>query len=372
MKRSIILLSIYFLAFACNPVQERTTPKVTGLVTENAMIVTAHPLASIVGKQILEQGGNAIDAAIATQFALAVVFPYAGNLGGGGFMVIRLADGNTNTLDFREMAPLAAHRDMYLDENGEVIENQSTLGHLASGVPGSVDGMVRAHEQYGSLPWNDLLQPAVMLAIKGFKLINKDINGINSRRELMQSVNTVYPAQYIGKEWQEGDSIINPDLAATLTRIRDNGRDGFYKGLTAKLLLEEMERGGGIITQEDLDVYESKWRPAIEGTYRGHKIITMPPPSSGGIALIQMLESVEPYALNKIGHNTADYVHLLVEVERRAYADRSEYLGDTDFYDVPIIQLIDRSYILQRMYSFDPNKATSSDSVGYGNNYGRI
>jgi len=330
------------------------------------MVVTAHPLASLVGKQIMQQGGNAIDAAIATQFALAVVFPYAGNLGGGGFMVIRMADGTSTTLDFREMAPLAADRDMYLDEDGEVIKNLSTLGHLASGVPGSVDGMVRAHEKYGSLPWNDLLQPAVMLALKGFELIAKDINGINSRRDLMQSVNTVYPIQYIGNEWQQGDSLINLDLAATLTRIRDKGRDGFYKGITARLLLEEMERGNGIITQEDLDLYQSKWRAPIKGTYRGHNIITMPPPSSGGIALIQMLESVEPYALKQIGHNSTDYVHLLVEVERRAYADRSEYLGDMDFYNVPIMHLIDRSYILQRMKSFNPLKATPSDSISYG------
>lgn len=329
------------------------------------MVVTAHPLASLVGKKIMQEGGNAIDAAIATQFALAVVFPYAGNIGGGGFMVIRMADGNSRTLDFREKAPLAATRDMYLDENGEAIEDLSTLGHLAVGVPGTVAGMVMAHEKYGSLPWAQLMTPAIMLALKGFPLSEREATGLNNRTELFQSVNTVYPRQYI-KEWQPGDSIVHLDLAATLTRIRDNGRAGFYNGITARLLLEEMERGNGIITQEDLDSYQAKWRPPVRGTYRDHKIITMGPPSSGGIALMQMLESVEPYALRQIGHNSTDYVHLLVEAERRAFADRAEYLGDIDYYNVPIINLIDRSYILGRMASFNPNKATPSDSISHG------
>ncbi len=313
----------------------------------------------------MQEGGNAIDAAIATQFALAVVFPYAGNIGGGGFMVIRMADGNSRTLDFREKAPLAATRDMYLDENGEVIEDLSTLGHLAVGVPGTVAGMVEAHEKYGSLPWAQLMTPAIMLALKGFPLSEREATGLNNRTEIFQSVNTVYPRQYI-KEWQRGDTIVHLDLAATLTRIRDNGRAGFYNGITARLLLEEMERGNGIITQEDLDNYQAKWRPPVRGTYRDHKIITMGPPSSGGIALIQMLESVEPYALRQIGHNSTDYVHLLVEAERRAFADRAEYLGDIDYYNVPIINLIDRSYILGRMASFNPNKATPSDSISHG------
>ncbi len=365
MKKIIMLLGVYFVVTACDSVQENLSSSTPGLITNHAMVVTAHPLASLVGKQILQQGGNAIDAAIATQFALAVVYPRAGNIGGGGFMVIRLADGTTNTLDFREMAPLAAHRDMYLDDNGEVIENLSTLGHLATGVPGTVDGMVKAHEKYGTLPWAQIMTPAIMLALKGFPLSDPQITGLNTRVEQFQSVSTVYPNQFI-REWQQGDSLVQLDLTATLTRIRDNGRDGFYSGLTAKLLLAEMKRGNGIITQEDLDAYEAKWRAPVEGTYRGHKIITIGPPSSGGIALIQLLESVEPYALNAIGHNTADYVHLLVEAERRTFADRTEYLGDMDFYNVPIINLIDRSYILQRMASFNPNRATPSDSISHG------
>lgn len=365
MKKSLLLISICLLPFGCNPSDERQKAPIRGVISQNGMVVTAHPLASLVGRRILEKGGNAIDAAIATQFALAVVYPYAGNLGGGGFMVIREANSATNTLDFREMAPLAAHKNMYLDENDKVIENLSTLGHLAVGVPGTVDGMVEAYEKYGTLPWPDLLMPSVMLAINGFALTDGEVADLNNRHDDFQSVNTVHPVPYM-KEWHIGDSIVQLDLAATLTRIRDNGRDGFYNGLTAKLILAEMERGNGIITQEDLDNYRAKWRPAIEATYRGHKIISMPPPSSGGIALMQMLEAVEPYALNKIGHNSADYVHLLVESERRAYADRAQYLGDMDFYNVPTADLIDRTYILQRMRTFDPKLATPSETIGSG------
>jgi gamma-glutamyltranspeptidase/glutathione hydrolase len=365
MKKSLLLISIYVLVISCTSLDERSEIKNTGPISQNGMVVTAHPLASLVGRQILEKGGNAIDAAIATQFALAVVYPYAGNLGGGGFIVLREANGNTSTLDFREMAPLAAHKDMYLDESGEIIENLSIQGHLAAGVPGTVDGMIRAHEKYGTLPWPELLMPSVMLALQGFALTDEGIDRLNSKQDEFQLVNTLHPQQFI-RDWHSGDTLIQLDLAATLTRIRDKGRDGFYNGLTAKLILEEMTRGNGIITQEDLDLYEAKWRPAIKATYRDHKIITMPPPSSGGIALIQMLESVEPYALNKIGHNTADYVHLLVEAERRAFADRAKYLGDMDFYNVPIVNLIDRSYILNRMRSFDPRLATPSEDIGSG------
>ncbi len=366
-KISIFSLSLLLIIFSCKPAKERlpAADRPTGLITQQAMVVSAHPLASEAGKQILARGGNAIDAAIATQFALAVVFPYAGNIGGGGFMVIRQADGTTATLDFREKAPLAAHRDMYLDKKGEVIENLSTLGHLAVGVPGSVDGMVRAHKKYGTLPWADLLAPAIELAAKGFPLTEREAAGLNNRTEIFTKTNTVVPRQFI-KEWQAGDTLVQTELAATLQRISEQGRDGFYKGETARLLLEEMQRGGGIITQEDLDAYEAKWRAALTGNYRGYKIITMPPPSSGGIALLQLLAMVEPYALAEIGHNTADYAHLLVEAERRAYADRAEYLGDMDYYNVPVKQLLDRSYLLERMQSFDPKHATPSDSISHG------
>jgi gamma-glutamyltranspeptidase / glutathione hydrolase len=366
MRKSFILIAICLLSFGCTTSIDESKPKLIGTIAKNGMVVTAHPLASIVGRDILRQGGNAVDAAIATQFALAVVYPYAGNIGGGGFMVIREANGTTNTLDFREMAPLAAHRDMYLDENGVVIENLSTFGHRAVGVPGTVDGMLNAHDKYGTLPWSDLIMPSVMLALKGFPLTENQVDRLNDKKGSLQSVNTVFPQQFI-QDWQAGDSIVQLDLAATLTRIRDYGRDGFYNGLTARLILAEMERGDGIITQKDLDAYEAKWRPALLTKYRDHKIITMPPPSSGGIALIQMLASVEPYALNKIGHNTTDYVHLLVEAERRAFADRAQYLGDADFYEVPVKNLIDRTYIIQRMKDFNPRQATPSAALGSGN-----
>ena len=332
------------------------------------MVVSAHPLASEVGKQILEAGGNAIDAAIATQFALAVVYPRAGNIGGGGYMIIRMANGTTNALDFRETAPLAADRDMYLDENSNVIENASTLGHRAAGVPGVVDGMVKAHEKYGSLPWPSLIQPAVMLALQGFALTERDIKSLNELEDSFAAVNTIFP-DYMFQDWQSGDSIRLLDLTATLTRIRDKGRAGFYEGLTAKLIIEEMTRGNGLITQEDLDNYQAIWRPALEGSYREHKIITMPPSSAGGVALIQLLNAIEPYKIKKMKHNSSDFVHLLVEAERRVYADRAKYLGDPGFVKIPVSGLIDKNYMAKRMQSYDEKNATPSASIGHGKPY---
>ena len=329
------------------------------------MVVSAHPIASAIGKEIMAKGGNAVDAAIAVQFGLAVVFPFAGNIGGGGFMVYRAADGTTNTLDFREMAPAKAHRDMYLDSAGNVIKNLSIRGHLAVGVPGSVDGMVEAHKKYGSLPWEQLVQPAIDVATKGYIATKKQADGFNRIAESLRETNTLAP-EHLLKEWHEGDTIFQLDLASTLVRIRDNGRAGFYEGETAQYLIDEMNRGNGIITQEDLNNYHSKWRKAITGTYRGHKIITMPPPSSGGIALVQLLQSVENFNLQEMGHNSASYVHLLTEAERRVYADRAEYLGDMDFYNVPIAQLTNPAYNKERMASFNPQKATPSDSIGHG------
>lgn len=363
MKKLTLLFAILYLFLGCSSADK--VEITTGVLSQNAMVVTAHPLASEVGKQILESGGNAIDAAIATQFALAVVYPRAGNIGGGGFMLIRLADGATASLDFRETAPAAAYKDMYLDENGEVIKDASVLGHRAAGVPGVVDGMVKAHEKYGTLPWASLMQPAIMLALQGFELTERDVESLNELQETFASVNTIFPS-HLFQDWQIGDRIQHLDLTATLTRIRDEGRDGFYSGLTAKLILEEMERGNGLITQEDLDNYEAIWRPALEGTYREHRIITMPPASAGGIALLQLLTAVEPYKLGKMKHNSADYVHLLVEAERRTYADRAEYLGDPAFVKIPVQGLIDKNYVTYRMASFNKKAATPSDNVGHG------
>jgi gamma-glutamyltranspeptidase/glutathione hydrolase len=343
-----------------------TSPQ--GLITDQAMVVSAHPLASEVGAQILKEGGNAVDAAIAVQFALAVVYPAAGNIGGGGFMVIREAEGLTNTLDYREKAPLAADRDMYLDGNGEVIKGASRLGHLASGVPGAVDGMVKAHERYGSMSWEALVQPSITLAANGFVLTEREAAGLNRSQDVFQEANTVEPDFLLNEAgWQAGDTIYMPELAATLERIRDEGRAGFYEGETAELIVAEMERGGGIITLDDLVQYQSKFREPIVGEYEGYRFISMPPPSSGGVALTQLLASVEPFPLEKMGHNTASTAHAMVEAERRVYADRATYLGDVDFYPVPVSELIDRDYNLIRMENFDSTQATPSSMISEGN-----
>jgi len=367
MKKLFLPFIIGALLIGCttNTSEVTETPKVVGEIGEQAMVVSAHILASQVGKEILVKGGNAVDAAIAVQFALSVVYPNAGNIGGGGFMVYRANDGAIETLDYRETAPSKAKRDMYLDNEGNVIEDLSTRGHLASGVPGSVDGMVEAHKKFGSLPWNELLQPSIDIAKSGFPISSKEATALNSIKETLLKNSSIEPAQFI-KEWNEGDTIKHLALAKTLELIRDQGRAGFYEGETAKLIVEEMERGNGIISYEDLSGYHSIWRKPIIGTYRGYKIITMPPPSSGGIALSQLLQSVEDYDLATMGHNSADYIHLLTEAERRVYADRSEYLGDPAFYNVPVSQLTSSTYNKERMASFNPLKATPSDSIGHG------
>ncbi|MCF6352785.1 MAG: gamma-glutamyltransferase [Cyclobacteriaceae bacterium] len=365
MQKPVFILFTFFIFLSCNTGSEKEKPAQTGLIAENAMVVTAHPIASHVGKAILAKGGNAIDAAVAVKFSLAVVFPFAGNIGGGGFMVYRASDGSTNTLDFREMAPAKAHRDMYLDSAGNVIKDLSIRGHLAVGVPGSVDGMVEAHSKYGLLPWAELVQPAIDLATLGFPVTKREADGFNRINESLKELNTIEPSHLL-KEWNTGDTIYHLDLASTLVRIRDNGRAGFYEGETAALFVEEMERGGGFITQKDLNNYHSIWRTPITSKYKEYTVITMPPPSSGGIALTQLLQSVEDYDLKKLGHNSAEYVHLLTEAERRVYADRAEYLGDMDFYNVPIKQLTTPAYNKERMQSFNPKRATPSDSIGSG------
>nr|WKN40397.1 gamma-glutamyltransferase [Tunicatimonas sp. TK19036] len=331
------------------------------------MVVSAHPLASEVGVEILKKGGNAVDAAIAVQFALAVVYPAAGNIGGGGFMVIREASGLTDCLDYREKAPLAADRNMYLDEDENVIEDASTLGHLASGVPGSVDGMVRAHERYGSLPWADLVQPSVDLAENGFVLTEREAEGLNRGKDRFIEQNTVTPEFLINEdEWQAGDTILMSELAETMKLIRDQGRDGFYAGKTAELLVEEMKRGGGIITLEDLAKYEAKFREPVVAEYEGYRMISMPPPSSGGIALVQLLNSIEEFPIGEMGHNTKSTVHAMVEAERRVYADRAKFLGDADFYPVPVQELLSKEYNRARMQDFDSTQATPSSMISEG------
>ncbi len=361
MKRFLILL-LAVTILACNAKKE----KVIGLVADSAMVVSAHPLASQVGVDIMKKGGNAIDAAIATQFALAVVFPAAGNIGGGGFMVVRLNDGTVATLDFREKAPGKATTTMYLDKEGNVIEGLSTEGHLASGVPGSVDGMVEAHKKYGTLPWKELVQPAIDLALKGFTLTEREATWFNEMKEDLIKYNTVQPEFLLKDNWQKGDSITWTELGHTLERIRDQGRAGFYEGKTAEDIVAEMERGKGLITREDLKNYSSAWRDPIVADYKEYKVISMPPSSSGGICLVQLLKSVEPYPIKSWGFNSAETIHLMTEAERRVYADRAIYLGDPDFYKVPAKQMLDAQYNDERMSTFDPSKATPSSEIKEG------
>jgi len=332
----------------------------------NGMVVCAYPDAAQVGLAILKKGGNAVDAAVAVQFALEVTFPEAGNIGGGGFMVYRSASGETNTLDFREKAPSAASVNMFLDASGNVIQGMSLNTHQASGVPGSVDGMVEANRKYGKLKWADLVQPAIDLAHNGFKISKRLATIYNSSQAAFKRANP--DKNYFIKDtpWQEGDLLVQEDLAKTLTAIRDKGRKGFYDGIVADQIVAEMKSGNGLITKADLQNYHAVWRKAITGTYKDYKIITVPPPSSGGIALLSLLKSVEAYPLHRWGYNQDSTVQVMVEAERRVYADRSKYLGDPDFFKVPVDSLLRTSYILGRMKSFSWAAATPSASIQPG------
>ncbi|WEK18820.1 MAG: gamma-glutamyltransferase [Candidatus Pedobacter colombiensis] len=332
----------------------------------NGMVVSANEKASQVGLNILKKGGNAIDAAVAVQFALAVVYPNAGNIGGGGFMVYRSASAEINTLDFREKAPEKASRDMYLDSEGNPVVDKSLDGHLASGVPGSVAGMVAAHQKYGKLKWAELIEPAIALAKNGFKISERQADELNKQKERFVKYNPNGTALVKETEWLEGDVLVQSELAATLEQIRDKGHAGFYEGQVADSLLAEMKRGGGIISAEDLKNYKAIWRKPIVGNYKAYRIITMPPPSSGGIALIQLLKLVEPFPLKRWGLNADSTVQLVVEAERRVYADRATYLGDPDFYKVPQAQLLNAAYIKSRMAGFNWSHATPSSEIKAG------
>jgi len=331
------------------------------------MVVAGHPIAAKVGVKILHEGGNAIDAAIAAQFALAVVYPRAGNIGGGGFMVVRMSDGEAAALDYREEAPGAAYRDMYLDSTGAVIEQMSKKGHLSVGVPGTVAGMEAAFKKYSQLKdWSKLLAPAIDYAEKGFKITQPEADRLNDYREQFLEQNENGQPFVRDGEWEMGDMLVQKDLAATLKRISQQGAKGFYEGQTADLIVGEMQQGNGLITKEDLKNYEAKWREPIVSNYKDYTVITMPPSSSGGIALSQILEMIEPYPIADYGFQSAEAVHVIVEAERRVYADRSKFLGDGDFYPVPIDTLLNAAYLANRMADFDPEKATPSKMVGSG------
>jgi gamma-glutamyltranspeptidase / glutathione hydrolase len=335
------------------------------LVAQKGAVVSAHPLASAVGVAILKKGGNAVDAAIATQLALAVVYPGAGNIGGGGFMVARLANGETLALDYREMAPSSANRDMYLDANGNVVQGKSINGHLSSGVPGSIAGMF-ASMKYAKLSFKELIQPAIDLAEKGFAISEREASSLNSIQQDLQKYNTQPSAFLNSQGWKAGDTLVQTDLANTLKLIRDNGETGFYKGKTAELIVEEMKRGGGIITLDDLKNYQVKWRTPHSFDYHGYTIVSMPMPSSGGVLLHQMLKMLEDKPLSSYGFLSPQAVQLMTEVERRAFADRAEYMGDADFYKVPEAQLTNESYLKKRMGDYQPGIAGNSTQIKPG------
>ncbi|PDH39755.1 MAG: gamma-glutamyltransferase [Rhodothermaeota bacterium MED-G19] len=334
------------------------------------MVSSAHPIASKVGLDILKNGGNAFDAAIGVHFALSVVYPNAGNIGGGGFAVYRLNDGEVGSLDFREKAPLKSYRDMYIsnsDDGLTVDDKKSKIGHLASGVPGSVDGMVKLYEKFGSLDWKLLLEPSIEMAKNGFSLTDKQSNSLNRVMILFDSINDSEVSFVKEIKWKENDVLVQKDLSKTLERIRDKKRDGFYSGLTADYIVNEMKKGDGIISYEDLNNYSSIWRKPIIGKYKNHKIISMAPPSSGGIALLQLLHGAEKLNVGNYEHNSLEYINTIAEIESRVYADRSTYLGDSDFYNVPIDDLIDNKYLDNRFSSIDPSTKTPSNQIKEGN-----
>jgi len=336
------------------------------MVDDSAMVVTAHPIASQAGYDILRQGGNAVDAAIAVQFSLAVCYPIAGNIGGGGFMVYRHHDGTIDALDYREMAPAASTHDMYLDENGNPVAEKSQNGALAVGVPGTPSGMYEAFLKYSKLKdWKALLAPAIQSAEKGFNLTHRQVDLLNKNKAKFDKYN-IDPIVFNSRVWKGGDLLVQPELAATLKAIADQGPKGFYEGLVADQIVNQLKKSGGIITLEDLKNYKAIWRTPITANYRGHKIISMPPPSSGGIALAQILGMVENYDLPNMKYQSAEHIHTVVEAERRAYADRAIHLGDSDFYNVPIDGLMDKDYLKSRMSNFDPNNASISDSTEAG------
>lgn len=366
MKLSLLYIFSLFVLASCQSPDGKdgatdSLPKAQEF--DQAAVVTAHPLASQVGVDILKAGGNAVDAAIAVQFALAVVYPNAGNIGGGGFMIYRDKDGVAAALDFREKAPAAASRDMYLDAKGDPIVDLSLYDRLAAGVPGSVAGMDEAYKRYGTLPWSDLLAPAIKLASEGFAITAMQAEEFNSYKERFEKLNPKGAAIIKAEPWQEGDTFVQSQLAQTLTRIAKEGRDGFYKGETADLIVREMQAGNGIISHQDLADYEAIWRTPIVGHYKNYTITSMPTPSSGGIALVALLQSVEQYPLAQWGFQSDSSVRAMVEAERRIYADRATHLGDSDFYKVPLSQLTDKQHNQERMANVDLRRATPSDSV---------
>lgn len=337
------------------------TPKTKDI---QAAVVSARIEASEAGKTVMLQGGNAYDAMVATSFALAVVYPVAGNITGGGFFVYRSADGEVGSLDYREMAPLAATKDLYLDTEGNVIPKKSTLGGMAVGIPGAVAGILEVHQKMGSLPLQQLLQPAIELAEKGYVVTQKQARSFNKYKDLFIEINGA--DTFFGGNISAGDTIVNPALAKTLKAIAEKGNNGFYEGWVAQAMVNTTQATGGILSLEDLKQYKAQWRTPVQFSYKDLNLISMGPPSSGGICLAQMLQMIEPYDINSMGHNSPSTMHLMVEAERRSYADRAHFLGDPDFVFVPQEELMRKSYAQKRMQNFSPEQATQSSEVSHG------
>lgn len=365
---SIFLIALLFFSCKEKPAIQ-TAPatqkeEVVPVVADSAMVVSARAEASRIGAEIIKNGGNAFDAMIATEMALAVAFPYAGNLGGGGFMVYRTQYGEIGSLDYREKAPMAATKNMFLDKDGKVIENASSVGALAVGVPGTVAGMFAVHEKFGSLPMEEILKPVIRLAKEGYVITKQQAARLKYFRSQFEEVNgqgSIY-TEIIN----EGDTLKNLALANTLDRIAKNGLSELYGGESGKKLVAFLKERGGIITIEDLEAYEAQWREPIVFKYKNLRIISMAPPSSGGISLAQIFKMIEPYPVSEYGHNSEKYIQILAEAERRAYADRSFYLGDPDFVNIPIDSLLSDTYLKQRMKSFSFDAATPSTDVKPG------
>ncbi len=351
---------LLFLFIDCKP--SPATP--TGEVAENAMVVSARKEASKIGVEILRKGGNAFDAMVGTDLALAVAYPFAGNLGGGGFMVYRQSNGDVGALDYREKAPLSAHRDMYLDSTGNVVPGMSTVGATAVAVPGTLAGLFEVHEKFGTLPIEDIITPVIDLVEQGVEVTKKQANRLEYYRDQIMKVNGDNTLFYTS--CAEGDTLRYPALANTLRRIAKNGRDEFYKGETAKILAKFIQDKGGFVTEEDLATYEAQWRQPIIFTYKDLKIISMSPPSSGGVTMNQIFKMIEPHDIGKYDQNSPEAVQLLTEAFRRSYADRNYYLGDPDFVDIPLDVLLSGAYLKERMESFSWDQATLSSEVSHG------
>ncbi|GAA4973598.1 gamma-glutamyltransferase [Algibacter aquimarinus] len=361
MKHIKYLFVVVLLFVSCKKTVET---KKRGLITESAMVVSAREEASKIGSDILKKGGNAFDAMVATELALAVTYPCAGNIGGGGFMVYRKSNGEIGGIDYREKAPKAATKDMYLDSLGNVIPNKSTKGALAVGIPGTIAGVFAVHKKLGSLPIEDIITPVMELANKGFIITKKQEARIKNKQSDFRDVNK--DSILFLNNYKENDTLKQSALANTLQQVMLHGSDAFYKGDIAKTLAKFIQDNGGIITEEDLASYEAKWRTPITFNYDGLKIISMAPPSSGGVCLAQIMKMVEPFDLEKFGHNSTKAIQILTEAERRAYADRSYYLGDPDFVNIPIDALISDDYLKDRMSNFSFEKATKSSDVSHG------